>query len=149
MFSSILRHLACLLLLAFSASSYADDLKLQREPILLSDIESEWLLGQMRGQLVSVQLIVLAISDSNNTKAAAIAAESGMAKTKSTDQPASIKDKVPAKWKSYAGSMYQSFDDLSNSLSRGENTVVTLEKLAVLMSTCTTCHESFRITRGR
>lgn len=146
---SILRHLVCILLLALSATSYANDLKLQREAVLLSDVEREWLLGQMRGQLASVQSIVLAISKNNNSKAAAIAYESGMAKTKAADQPASIKDKVPAKWKSYAGSMYKSFDDLSLSLSRGENTLVTLERLADLMSTCTTCHESFRITQGR
>lgn len=122
-----------------------DQINDSRALIYLTTIEKDWLMDQMRSQLISIKSIINAIGLDDRSKAAKLAMESGTIKTKLVSQPPEIKNKVTDEWRSYASSMYKSFDDISSGISDNDDIQTTLKKMAGLMDMCTACHQSYRV----
>lgn len=127
--------------------AYAEDNADSRQVLPLAKDERIWLLNDMRGNLATVSALVGAIATGNRDEAEKLANEHGRAYVARV--PQSIKAKADQTWRSLAGSMHGSFDELAKGLGEGETTSQSLARLEKVMQNCVACHATYRVSEPK
>ena len=122
----------------------------QREAIVLERIEKDYVLGQMRLFVESIQAIADGLAEGNPSKAAEAAAARGL--KRNADDPAfpvTLRGKLPDHWKQLGGGMRKGFDQIAQGITDGQDTPHSLKELGELMKGCVGCHASYRIVDAK
>ncbi|NOR61457.1 MAG: hypothetical protein GQ535_03045 [Rhodobacteraceae bacterium] len=121
------------------STEVADD---GRTAILLEAGERDFVLGEMRLFLETVQGVVAAVAENDMAKVAELSTAVGMAST--GGETAALIGKLPLDFKTLGLATHALFDDLATEATDiGDPTVVTAS-LGVLMENCTSCHAGYR-----
>ncbi len=113
-----------------------------RTAIMLEAGERDFVLGEMRGFLETVQGVVAAVAQNDMAKVATLSTAAGMAST--GGETAALIGKLPLDFKTLGLATHALFDDLATEATdMGDPTVVTAS-LGVLMENCTSCHAGYR-----
>ncbi|HIP22549.1 MAG TPA: hypothetical protein EYG79_02970 [Rhodobacteraceae bacterium] len=121
------------------STEVADD---GRTAILLEAGERDFVLGEMRLFLETVQGVVAAVAENDMAKVAALSTAVGMGST--GGETAALIGKLPLDFKTLGLATHALFDDLAaEATDLGDATVVTAS-LGVLMENCTSCHAGYR-----
>ena len=121
------------------STEVADD---GRTAILLEAGERDFVLGEMRLFLESVQGIVAAVAENDMAKVAELSTTVGMAST--GGETAALIGKLPLEFKTLGLATHALFDDLAaEATETGDPTIMTAS-LGVLMENCTSCHAGYR-----
>lgn len=121
------------------STEIADD---GRTAILLEAGERDFVLGEMRLFLETVQGVVAAIAENDIAKVAELSTAVGMAST--GGETAALIGKLPLEFKTLGLATHALFDDLAaEATDRGDSNVVTAS-LGILMENCTSCHAGYR-----
>ena len=116
----------------------------RRREIALAREERDFVLVEMRGFLESVRAMGTAVADGRPAAAAAAARRSGMATTH--DVPASLRQKLPAEWKTLGMDTHQRFDALALEADGIGDAAQITRQLAGVLDNCTACHAAFRLS---
>lgn len=116
----------------------------EREAVQLTEAERNFVLGEMRNFLVSVQGIVAAIADEKHKDAASFARASGMGGTH--DVPRDMMRKMPAEWRTLGMDTHKRFDTLAMEADSMGDAKQLLTQLSSILANCTGCHAAYRLT---
>jgi cytochrome c556 len=114
-----------------------------RTAILLAPAERDFVLGEMRRMLVSVQRISAALAENNGAGVASAARAA--ASHEGAEPPTSLMAKLPMEFKRTGMAMHGAFGELAEAAERGEPVAKLQAKLADNLNACVGCHESYRI----
>ncbi len=121
------------------ATEIADD---GRTAIMLEAGERDFVLGEMRVFLETVQGVVAAIAENDMAKVAELSTAVGMGST--GGETAALIGKLPLEFKTLGLATHALFDDLAQEATdMGDPTVITAS-LGVLMENCASCHAGYR-----
>lgn len=112
-----------------------------REAVNLSTAEREFVLGEMRQMLASVQGIVSAVAEDDMQSVQEIALAIGSAEVRNV--PKSLMLKLPQDFKTMGTENHLEFDEVAAETKNGGKAV--LSRLGELMINCVACHESFSL----
>lgn len=113
-----------------------------RTAILMTPADRDFILGEMRVFLETVQTIVEAIAEDDMEAVAEAATAVGMIST--GGESAQLIAKLPLEFKTLGMGTHKTFDDLAQEANdMGDGTIV-LAALGDLMLRCTSCHASYR-----
>ena len=119
-----------------------------RQPVMLNAREKTFLMAEMRSNLTAIQTILSAISAGDSALAAEAATARGnivLEAARKDPFRQGISAKTPPAWKSLAVANRAAFDEVARSSAKNENPIVTVRKVAALMSNCVACHATHRI----
>ncbi len=112
-----------------------------REAVNLSAGERDFVLGEMRNMLASVQGIVSAVAEDDMRSVEEIALAIGSAEVRNV--PKSLMLKLPRDFKIMGTENHREFDEVAAQAKNGGKAVLT--RLGDLMVNCVTCHEIFSL----
>lgn len=112
-----------------------------REAVILSEGERDFILGEMRQMLASVQGIVSAVADNDMQSVSDIALAIGSAEVRNV--PKSLMLKLPRDFKTMGTQNHLEFDEVAAQSKNGGAAV--LSRLGDLMINCVGCHESYSL----
>lgn len=110
-----------------------------RQAVILSVAERDFVLGEMRQMLASVQEIIEAVADDDMASVKESALAMGSAEVRNV--PKSLMLKLPKDFKSMGKLTHLEFDNLAALSNQGGPAA--LAKLGDLLGNCVGCHESF------
>ena len=104
--------------------------------------ERDFVLGEMRVFLETVQGVVAAVAQNDMAKVAELSTAVGMGST--GGETAALIGKLPLEFKTLGLATHALFDDLATEATdMGDPTVITAS-LGVLLENCTSCHAGYR-----
>ena len=112
-----------------------------REAVILSESERDFILGEMRNMLASVQGIVAAVAEDDMKSVEKIALAIGTAEVRNV--PKSLMLKLPRTFKAMGSQNHVEFDLVAAQSKMGGKAV--LKQLGDLMVNCVGCHESYSL----
>jgi len=101
------------------------------------------ILGEMRHMLEQLQIILLALSESDLAAAATAARAAGMAAAVDAERP--MQQVLPAEFVQFGLATHQQFDVIADRLAAAPAQDEILGDLATLMGNCVVCHASYRL----
>jgi cytochrome c556 len=129
-----------------SAEEVAPGDKDSREAIVVTPAERNYILGQMRMFVTSIQTVAAGLGADDRAQAAEAASARG-AKRNANDPafPRTLDAKLPPQWKQLGGGMRRGFDALAQGINAGDGTQKSLEQLGIVMTNCIACHATYRV----
>jgi hypothetical protein len=112
-----------------------------REAVILSESERDFILGEMRQMLASVQGIISAVAEDDMKSVEEIAHAMGSAEVRNV--PKSLMLKMPRDYKTIGTDNHLDFDQVAAQSKNGVKAV--LRRLSDLMIGCMGCHESYSL----
>ena len=112
-----------------------------REAVILSESERNFILGEMRNMLASIQSIVSAVAEDDMKSVEKIALAIGTAEVRNV--PKSLMLKLPRSFKAMGSENHVKFDQVAAQSKVGGKAV--LKQLGDLMTNCVACHESYSL----
>lgn len=113
-----------------------------RTAIMLEAGERDFVLGEMRLFLETVQGVVAAIAEDDMAAVASLSTAVGMAST--GGESAALIGKLPLEFKTLGLATHALFDDLATEATDMGNADIVTAELGVLMENCTSCHAGYR-----
>jgi len=113
-----------------------------RTAIILTGDERDFVLGEMRGFLETVEGVVTGIADSDMQAVAAVATAAGMGSV--GGESTALIGKLPLEFKTLGMDTHALFDDLATAATDSNDPAVVTAKLSALMQNCTSCHAGYR-----
>ena len=113
-----------------------------RSVVLLSADERNMVLGEMRGLLEAVQVVVQAASDGDMAEVSSAARAVGMVAAEG--ESASMLGKIPLDFMKMGMGTHKAFDALADTADSTDDPLVVLRELGGLMDRCTSCHAGYR-----
>ncbi len=115
-----------------------------REAVMLSAEQRDFVLGEMRLFLETVQDIILATAEGDMAAVKESASAMGLAHARETNQSGRGPGKAaPMAFRQMGRGTHMAFDELAQASEFGSDGV--LEELGVLMSNCNGCHASYKL----
>ena len=114
-----------------------------RSVVRLSPQERNYLLGEMRNILISVQQLLTALADNDRSRAALIAQTASSHGYK--QRPMTLMAKLPNEFMQSGAAMHAGFGQLAESIERGDSIERVYGQLAHQLNYCVGCHEAYRI----
>ncbi|PCH72370.1 MAG: hypothetical protein COC12_06290 [Rhodobacteraceae bacterium] len=114
-----------------------------RSVVLLNQNERNKVLGEMRGLLETVQVVVQAATMGDMEAVAAASSAVGMAAAQA-ESPALIA-KLPFEFKTLGMSTHRAFDSLAETAQGTDDPTVVLTELGNIMDNCVACHSGYRL----
>ena len=114
-----------------------------RTAVLMSGPEREMVFSEMRGLLVAVRDITMALAEGDTAKVARISRSMGMGEAH--DKAPDLLLKLPLDFKRQAMALHGGFDDMAEAAAKGETPAQLNSRLIAQLDRCTTCHAGFRI----
>jgi hypothetical protein len=135
---------------AISAEEAGAGDKDNRDVIVVTQLEQDYILRQMRLFVISIQTVAAGLGVDDRIQASEAAAARGLQRNANDPAfPPSLDGKLPPRWKQLGGGMRRGFDALAQRISAGEATQKSLEQLGAVMTNCVVCHASYRIATAR
>lgn len=116
----------------------------QRRAILLSPIEKDLVLGEMRTMLTAVNGVLGALSENDMKKAALAASSAGMAMAVDTNPI--LMAKLPLDFKELGMGTHKAFDDISAAIGKGATLPEILKGMHQITNRCVACHQVNRLS---
>ena len=116
-----------------------------REPALRTEVERDFILGQMRLFLQSTQAITVALSKNDLKTVADEATARGRKGTPLSAIPPGMKAKETPAWTAMMGGARAGFDDIAKAAHEGAPPSELIGMLGATMSNCVGCHQSYRL----
>ncbi len=114
-----------------------------RTTIVLSAVERDLVLSEMRGFLEGIETITTGIAENDMKVIAESATKMGMATAGQV--PVSLMTKLPSEFRALGMATHKAFDALAlEAQDMGDGKVI-LTALGELMNNCTTCHAGYRL----
>ncbi len=114
-----------------------------RTTIVLSAVERDLVLSEMRGFLEGIETITTGIAENDMKVIAESAGKMGMATAGQV--PVALMAKLPSEFRSLGMATHKAFDALAlEAQDMGDGKVI-LTALGELMNNCTTCHAGYRL----
>ena len=113
-----------------------------RTAIILLGDERDFVLGEMRGFLETVEGIVTGIAENDMEAVATVATAAGMGSV--GGETAALIGKLPLEFKTLGLDTHALFDDLAAAATESNDPAIVTAKLSALMQNCTGCHASYR-----
>jgi cytochrome c556 len=114
-----------------------------RTAILLAPAERDFVLGEMRNMLISVQQVTAALAERDRAKA------SKAARAASTHEghalPVTLMARLPMEFKLTGMAMHAGFGELADAVDKGEAVSALYARLADQLNACVGCHETYRV----
>jgi hypothetical protein len=133
-----------------SAGEAAPGDKDSREVVVVTPVERNYILSQMRMFVTSIQTVAAGLGADDRAQAAEAAAARGLKRNANDPAfPPTLDAKLPQQWKQLGGGMRRGFDALAQSISAGDGTQKSLEQLGVVMMNCVACHATYRVATAR
>jgi hypothetical protein len=114
-----------------------------RTAVLLAPTERDFVLGEMRNMLSSVQILTSALAEDDRAKA------SKAARAASTHDghapPLTLMAKLPMEFKQTGMAMHGGFGEIADAIDKGEAAPALYARLADQLNACVGCHETYRI----
>jgi hypothetical protein len=152
---SLLAAVSALPVVAFSVGAISAEEaglgdKDSREAIVVTPAERNYILGQMRLFVTSIQTIAAGLGADDRAQASEAAAARG-AKRNANDPafPPTLDARLPPQWKQLGGGMRRGFDALAQGIGAGDGTQKSLEQLGIVMTNCVACHATYRVAAAR
>ncbi|MCP4073887.1 MAG: cytochrome c [Hyphomicrobiales bacterium] len=114
-----------------------------RTTIVLSAVERDLVLSEMRGFLEGIETITTGIAENDMKVIAESAAKMGMASAGQV--PVALMTKLPSEFRSLGMATHKAFDALALEAQDMGDAKVILTALGELMNNCTTCHAGYRL----
>jgi hypothetical protein len=131
---------------AGTAQERGPDNKDGRVAVVVTVVEKEYVLGQMRLFVTSIQAIAAALAVDDRAQAGEAAAARGLRRNANDPAfPPTLDAKLPPQWKQMGGSMRKGFDTLAQGISAGDGTRQSLAQLSEVMTNCVACHATYRL----
>ena len=130
--------------LLLSAPALAED---EREPAVRTAAEREFVLGQMRLFLGSIQTILTAAAGGDMKTIATEAAARGRKGTPASSIPPTMKAKETAGWTSLMGGVRSGFDSVADAAASGATPQDITGRVGEVMRNCVACHQSYRLVQ--
>lgn len=118
-----------------------------RTAIVLPAADRDFVLGEMRGLLNSVQGVVQGLADNDPKAMEAAARASGMAVSHTV--PPGLMVKLPLEFKQMGFAMHGTFDQVAMAVQDGETQEMILARMGGLLSQCVACHRLYRLTEAK
>ena len=118
-----------------------------RTAVMLTDVERDQILAEMRQFLKAVHGVLEAIDAQEPSHAERSARAAGMAM--SIDINPIIMAKLPLAFKTMGMSVHRDFDALADGIQSGERGNQVVRRLSDLTSTCTACHDLYRFSTSK
>jgi len=115
----------------------------ERTAIVLSPVEREVVLLEMRGLLASVQGILDGLGRKDMKQAAQAARASGMGAA--VDLNPALMAKLPMSFKDLGMSVHHSMDEIADAAEAGKPTDEILNKLSNTLAGCVACHAAWQL----
>lgn len=119
----------------------------QRSPVVVTEEEHAFILGEMRGLLESIADILEASEAGDRARVAASARRSGMNGPETKHIPKSLGAKLPPEFKKLGLATHRAFDQIALDADQFGDSQVTRRQLVDVMRNCTACHATWRLTR--
>ncbi|WP_447968033.1 hypothetical protein [Nitrospira sp. M1] len=118
-----------------------------RTAVLLTPVERDFILTEMRQLLRAVNGIVTGLSDTEPTQGHAQAAEAARSAgmKMAADDNLTLLLKLPLPMKQLGMSVHRDFDELADIIIAGTTTQHILQRLSAITSKCLTCHEMYQL----
>jgi hypothetical protein len=116
-----------------------------RTPAVRTEAERDFILGQMRLFLQSIQAITTALAKNDLETVADEAAARGRKGTPVSDIPPSLKAKETPAWTAMMGGARAGFDDMAKAAQAGTPPIALVGMLGETMRNCVACHQSYRL----
>ena len=116
----------------------------QRRAIMLSPVEKDLVLGEMRTMLTAVNGVLGALSENDMKKAAQAASTAGMAMA--VDVNPILMAKLPLDFKELGMGTHKAFDDISEAIGKGATLPEILKSMHQITNRCVACHEVNRLS---
>lgn len=136
-----------ILTLLVSFSSFANEISTEdlRTPVVLTEVEKNMALGEMRLFLESLNGVFKALSKNDYVKAAFHARKSGMVvPTTIRETNPDIINKLPIKMKLTGMMVHQMFDSLGDDLENQIPLDKVMKKLGKITNKCVWCHKTYK-----
>jgi len=114
-----------------------------RTTILLSTVERNLVLKEMRTMLSSVQGIVEGLSEQDLSRVASASRTSGSSMAQQV--PPVLMAKLPLEFKQLGHSVHTGFDELTVASKQEETSDMILSRLSGQLSRCVACHATYRL----
>ena len=114
-----------------------------RTAIIVSSVEREQILGEMRGMLEAVQTIIVANNAGDLNSVAVAAWEVG--KENMDPRSAEFATKLPMSFRKLGMDTHMKFDLLAMDAEQIESTEQVYQQLGVLTGNCVACHRAYRL----
>ncbi len=111
--------------------------------VLLSADERNKVLGEMRGLLETVKIVVEASVAGDMARVSQASTAAGMVAAEG-ESPALI-GKLPLAFMRLGMGTHEGFDDLAETAASADDPMVVLDELSGLMNNCTACHADYRL----
>ncbi|OYZ13000.1 MAG: hypothetical protein B7Y39_18475 [Bdellovibrio sp. 28-41-41] len=115
----------------------------QRRAIMLSPIEKDLVLGEMRTMLTAVNGVLGALSENDMKKAAIAASSAGMAMA--VDTSPILMAKLPLDFKELGMGTHKAFDDIAVAIGKGATLPEILKSMHQITNRCVACHQVNRL----
>ncbi len=115
-----------------------------RTQILLTPVERDAVLGEMRQLLKAVHEVVTVLGSQDQNFKAAEGAARGAGMQMAADVNPAIMMKLPLAFKQMGMSIHNDMDRLADGIVKGESSVQILNRLSSMTVRCTTCHDMYR-----
>jgi cytochrome c556 len=114
-----------------------------RTAVLLSPIESDLILGEMRTMLAAVSGVLNGLGEGDMKKASAAARSAGMAMA--VDTTPVLMAKLPLEFKNLGMSVHGDFDLLASDIDTGLTQQQVVQRLGATTTKCVACHAAYRL----
>jgi hypothetical protein len=121
-----------------------------REAVVVTPAERNYILNQMRLFVVSVQTIAAGLGAGDRVQASEAAMARGLLRNADDpDFPLTLGAKLPPQWKQLGGGLRKGFDALAETINAGGAAQTSLEQLGIVMTNCVACHATYRVATVR
>lgn len=120
-----------------------------RTEIILSPVERELVLAEMRGLLKAVHGVVTVLGTADQPLKAAEGSARAAGMAMAADVNPAIMLKLPLAFKQMGMSIHKDMDHLADGIAQGESPVQILNRLSSMTARCTTCHDMYRFGTGK
>lgn len=114
-----------------------------RSVVLLTPDERNMVLGEMRGLLETVQVVVQAATMGDMEAISAASTAAGMAAARG--ESAALIGKLPIEFMTLGMGTHKAFDALAVTAQGTDDPMVVLAELGTIMDNCTGCHAGYRL----
>lgn len=116
----------------------------QRRAIMLSPVEKDLVLGEMRTMLTAVNGVIGALAENDMKKAALAASTAGMAMA--VDASPILMAKLPLDFKELGMGTHKAFDAVSVAIGKGATVPQVLRSMHEITNRCVACHQANRLS---
>lgn len=115
-----------------------------RTAVVLSAPERDFVLGEMRGMLETVQTVTAALAAQDRAAVIAAARRVG-ASAEQQAAPLPLMAKLPLDFKTAGMAMHAGFDEIATAAENGEDIPALTARLSAHLSHCLACHQAWRL----